>query len=98
MAVMTGADPTPELEALRRVPLEKRYVWRVASALKWAFVDCEDMNVEADRRTMTAEDFTKLRELLKLRPMQFAIFLRALFGPEEMERLMLQGIAAGKQV
>ena len=35
VSVMQDADPTPELEALRQLPLEKRYVWRVASALKW---------------------------------------------------------------
>jgi hypothetical protein len=54
---MTGADPTAELEAIRNLPLEKRYVWRIASALKWAFADCDDMNVDADRRTMSVEDF-----------------------------------------
>jgi hypothetical protein len=32
MAVMQDADPTAELEAIRHLPLEKRYVWRVASA------------------------------------------------------------------
>jgi hypothetical protein len=36
MAVMQDADLTAELEAIRLLPLEKRYVWRVASALKWA--------------------------------------------------------------
>ena len=33
IAEMQGSDPTAELEALRKLPLEKRYVWRVASAL-----------------------------------------------------------------
>ena len=35
-AVMHDHDPSPELEAIRQLPLEKRYVWRIASALKWA--------------------------------------------------------------
>jgi hypothetical protein len=39
MAVMKGADPTPELEAIRQLPLEKRYVWRIVSALRWGFAD-----------------------------------------------------------
>jgi hypothetical protein len=30
------------LEVIRDLPLEKRYVWRVFSALKWAFADFED--------------------------------------------------------
>jgi len=38
-ASMQGADVQPHLEALSKLPLEKRYVWRVASALKWGFAD-----------------------------------------------------------
>jgi hypothetical protein len=30
------------LEVVRDLPLEKRYTWRVFSALKWAFADFED--------------------------------------------------------
>ena len=39
MAVMQDSDPTNELAAIRELPFEKRYVWRVASALKWGFAD-----------------------------------------------------------
>src|ERR1035441_398278 len=69
-AVVQDHDPSPELETLRRLPLEKRYVWRVASALKWGLADCESMSVEADKETLTPEDFAKVMELLKFRPMQ----------------------------
>jgi len=37
-AVIQDHDPTAELEAIRQLPLEKRYVWRVASSLKWALL------------------------------------------------------------
>ena len=47
-AVMQDHDPSPELEAIRQLPLEKRYVWRVASALKWGLADCE---ISASRPT-----------------------------------------------
>ena len=30
-AVMQDYDPSPELDAIRRLPLERRYIWRVAS-------------------------------------------------------------------
>ena len=30
------------LQVVRDLPLEKRYTWRVFSALKWAFADFED--------------------------------------------------------
>ena len=68
----------------------------MASALKWAFADCETDNVTADRETMTPEDFRKVMELLNLRPMQFCLFLSALVGPETMQRMMLEAIAIGK--
>jgi len=44
-AVMQGHDPAPQLEAIRQLPLEKRYVSRVASALKWSFADRDDLSV-----------------------------------------------------
>jgi len=45
MAVVQDADPAAALAAIRRLPLERRYVWRVASALKWAFADCDDLRL-----------------------------------------------------
>ena len=98
MAVMQGADAATELETLRQLPLEKRYVWRVASALKWAFADCDDLSVVADRQTMTEIDAAKVIDLLKFRPMQFCIFLKALVGEQAMQRMMVDAIRAAKQV
>jgi hypothetical protein len=100
MAVMQDADPTTELEALeaiRQLPLKKRYVWRVASALKWGFADFDDLGVKADKETLTPEDFAKVMELLKVRPIQFCVFLKALVGAQEMKRIMLQAIAAARR-
>jgi hypothetical protein len=96
-AVMQDPDPTPELEAIRQLPLEKRYVWRIASALKWGLADCESMSVEADRRTLTPEDFAKVMDLLKFRPMQLAIVLKALVGADEMQRMMVEAIGVVKR-
>ena len=59
-AVMQDHDPSPELEAIRQLPLEKRYVWSVASARKWAFADFDDLNVSADKETLAPEDFSKV--------------------------------------
>jgi hypothetical protein len=84
-----ASDP---LEALSALPLEKRYVWRVASALKWAFVDFDSLNVKADRETMSEEDRTQLVELLRHRPLQFCIFLSTLLGQKNMELMMLSAI------
>jgi len=75
----------------------RRYVWRVASALKWGFADFEELGIGADRQTLGAEDLGKLMDLLKLRRMQFCLFLRALVGAEQMERTMLQAIGFAQQ-
>src|ERR1039457_4722814 len=98
IALMQGADPAPELEAIRQLPVEKRYVWRVASALKWGFADFDNLGIDADRQTLSPEDFAKVMELLKLRPMQFCIFLKALVGAEEMQRLMVEAVKVARQV
>lgn len=36
------------LQTLSKLPLEKRYTWRVFSALKWAFADFDDECVKLD--------------------------------------------------
>jgi hypothetical protein len=96
-AVVQEHDPSPELEAIRQLPLEKRYIWRVASALKWGLADCESLSVEADRQTLTPEDFARVMDLLKFRPMQLALVLKVLVGEEEMVRIMVQAVAVAKQ-
>ena len=39
LAVMGHKDVGPAIKEITALPLEKRYTWRVASALKWAFAD-----------------------------------------------------------
>src|SRR5271170_283787 len=96
-AGMQDRDTTPHMEEIAAMPLEKRYVWRVASALKWAFADLETVSVNVDRETLSEEDLKKLVELLRLRPVQFCVFLKALVGTEGMERLMKDGIEGAKR-
>src|ERR1041385_4807221 len=68
MALAQQKGLRPALEKIASLPLEERYVWRVSSALKWAFADLETMNVVADRRTLSVEDRRQIADLLKLRP------------------------------
>jgi len=93
-----GADISPHMAEIAQLPVERRYVWRVASALKWAFADFDNVNVAVDRQTLSQEDMAKVMELLKHRPLQFCMFLKALAGAEGMERLMTEAIAIAKQV
>jgi hypothetical protein len=96
-AEIQGHDTAPHLRTIAELPLHKRYVWRVASALKWGFADFDDETVGIDEQTLSPEDFAKVRELLKFRPVQFCLFLKALLGAKEMERIMAEAIAMAKQ-
>jgi len=98
MAVMGQKDTGPAIEALTALPLEERYVWRVASALKWAFADLETLSVEADRQTMSKQDLDRLVELLNHRPLQLCLFLSALFGQKQMELMMVSAIRNARMV
>ncbi len=98
VAAMQDTDVKPHLEELSKLPLEKRYVWRVASALKWGFADFDDVSVAADRDTLNSDDMAKVLDLLKFRPLQFCMFLKTLVGAEEMKMMMLRAISfAGRQ-
>ena len=79
MAEMQGHDTARQLKAITDLPFKKQYVWRVASALERGFADFEDMNGVSDQQTLTEEDFARVRDLLNVRPIQFCMFLKALF-------------------
>jgi len=96
-AAMLEKDVGPSLHEISELPLEKRYVWRVASALKWGFADFEDWNVTVDRKTLKPEDAEKVMQLLRFRPIQFCMFLKALVGAEEMKRMMAKAILLAQQ-
>ena len=55
------------------------------------------LHTVACRLSFGPEDAGELMQLLKFRSVQFCMFLKALVGTEEMERLMNQGIAVAKQ-
>jgi len=63
-AQIGGQDTEPFLTALAALPLEERYVWRVISALKWAFCDLETENAIADFHTLSEEDRVRVAEPL----------------------------------
>jgi hypothetical protein len=92
VAAMGRKDTGPAIEEIMALPLEKRYSWRVSSALKWAFVDFDSLNVEVDRQTLSPEGRKELLDMLKHRPLQFCLFLSTLFGQKNMELMMLSAI------
>jgi hypothetical protein len=68
----------------------------VASGLKWGFANFDDLSDEADKLTLTPEDFARVTDFLKLRPIQVCIFLKTLVGVEEMLRMMVEAITVAK--
>jgi hypothetical protein len=98
IAQIQGSDCVSELAMIRSLPVEKRYVWRVAAALKRGLVDFDSRNVDADKKTLNPDDLARVTELLRYRPIQLCLFLKALLGAEEMQRMMMQAIGIAKTV
>ena len=96
-AQIGGQDTEPYLAALAALPLEERYVWRVTSALKWAFCDLDTENAIADVRTLSEEDLKKVVEPLSLRAIQFCLFVNALIGEDATERIMQHAVRCAKE-
>jgi len=96
-AQMSGQDTEPYLATLAALPLEERYVWRVISALKWAFCDLDTENAIADVRTLSEADLKRVVEPLSLRAIQFCMFVNALLGEEPTERIMQHALRCSKE-
>jgi hypothetical protein len=96
VALAADRDLEPALQDISQLPLDKRYLWRVVSALKWAFVDLDDLSVVVDRKTLSPEDLKKIEELLEKRPLQFCLFMKALYGSDKMERIMNAAVGQAK--
>jgi hypothetical protein len=87
-ASMKGQDTDPVLGAIAALPIEKRYVWRVVTALGSAFCDCDTACVTADVRTLSAANLQKIVGTLPVRAIQFCLFLKALIGEDAMFETM----------
>jgi hypothetical protein len=96
-AQLAGQDTEQHFAALAALPLEVRYVWRVISALKWAFCDLETESAIADFRTLSEDDCLKVAEPLTLRATQFCLFVNALLGEDATERIMQHALRCAKE-
>ena len=96
-AQMSEQDTEPYLAALAALPLEERYVWRVVSALKWAFCDLDTETAMADLHTLSETDLKKVVEPISLRAIQFCLFVGALLGEDATERIMQHALRCSKE-
>ena len=88
IAMIQGRDVATALRAIASLPLEERYVWRIASALKWALVDFSRSSLRADIKSLSPADLAKVRELVRNRGMQFRLFLSELYSVDEADRML----------
>jgi hypothetical protein len=96
-AKIAGQDTEPHLAALAALPLEERYVWRVISALKWAFCDLDTESAIVDLHTLSEADLKKVVEPLSLRAIQFCMFVNALIGEDATERIVQHALRCAKE-
>ena len=83
IAMIQGRDVATTLREIASLPLEERYVWRIASALKWALVDFNPSSLRADIKSLPPADLAKVRQLVRNRAMQFRLFLAELYSVDE---------------
>jgi hypothetical protein len=93
---LVRSDTEPYLAALAALPLEERYVWRVISALKWAFCDLDTETAIADLHTLSEADLKKVVEPLSLRAIQFCMFVNSLIGEDATERIVQHALRCAK--
>jgi hypothetical protein len=96
-AAITGQGSDKATKAISELPLESRYIWRIANSLKQGFCDFDKSSVRADLGTMNAADFDTVMGLLDRRPIQFCMFLRTVLGAAEMESVMMEAVAIAKR-
>ena len=65
------------LQVVRDLPLEKRYTWRVFSALKWALADFEDEYLRLDLPHIPEPKRSEMTKELELRFLQLGMLLKA---------------------
>src|SRR5215469_14256714 len=83
IAMIQGRDVATALREIASLPLEDRYVWRIASALKWALVDFNPSSLRADIKSLPPADLATARQLVRNRAMQFRLFRAALSSVDE---------------
>ena len=88
IAMIQGRDVATALKEIASLPLEERYVWRIASALKWALVDFNTTSLRADIKSLPPADLAKVRQLVKNRATQFRLFLSELYSVDEADKML----------
>jgi hypothetical protein len=92
LAVMGHKDVGPAINRDRLNASGKRDAWPVASVLPWAFADFENPNVEVAPPDALPRGSGYTDGSPESSPLQFGLFLAALFGDEQMEKLISSSV------
>jgi hypothetical protein len=92
-AAMIGEGVEPALQRVAALKLNERYVWRVASALDWAFADSDSEAAKLDWTLMSEEDRAEVSDMLRFRVVQFAYLIQAVYGKEGLQRHFEEALA-----
>lgn len=68
------------LAVLKDMPVEKRYIWRVISSLKWAFADFDSSTVKLDLPHIPDARKGEMVQELEIRLLQMSKLLKTLKG------------------
>src|SRR5262245_31688487 len=71
------------LNDIKQLPLEKRYLWRVSSALKWGLADLDTQTAKMDVETLPADDLAAIRKELEFRLVQLRVLLDEIYANQE---------------
>src|SRR5262249_24897743 len=88
IAMIQGRDVATALKEIASLASEERYVWPIASALKWALVDFNTTSLLADIKSLPPADLAKVRQLVKNRATQFRLFLSELYSVDEADKML----------
>jgi len=92
MATMGVGDRAAALEDIHSLPLEQRYVWRIVSALEWAFADFDSVAATEDIDTLYPSDLATIEDAVTRRLHQILILLRAMVGTATMKNYVFGSI------
>lgn len=83
-AQMKGVGVEAAARVVEGLDLKDRYLWRVASALQWAFADFDSETAKLDWLCLPEEQRKQVEDalLLQIRLTQMAFLMKALYGQE----------------
>jgi hypothetical protein len=83
------------LQVVRDLPLEKRYTWRVFSALRWAFADFEDEYIGLDLPHIPEPTRSEMTKELELRLHQLRMLLETFHTEWKVSAPLLTRVVLG---